>query len=171
MPSPRPTTSPTVLIVALGHGARHDDGVGAELVRRLEGHLPAHVATVDLGPNPLRLLEVFERAAELGARVIVIDAVVSGADPGTIHRFTGREVLEWTGSVHAATSSHGFDLATTLALADRLDRLPDDLVILGVEVGDVSPGEGLSSAVRSVVERALARLVDEMADPRGETGP
>jgi hydrogenase maturation protease len=88
--------------------------------------------------------------------VLLIDAVMSGSRPGTLHRLEGHALSGWV--THHA-SSHGFGLAETLALAEKLGELPAHLKFLGLEAGAKSPSAGeiahLVSAVALEVESAL----------------
>lgn len=85
--------------------------------------------------------------------VIVVDAVRSGAPPGTRHRL---EPGEW--AVTESVSSHGFGLASALELARALDDLPPHLVLHGIEIDPSNAGFSLSEPVR----RALSGLVREI---------
>lgn len=86
-------------------------------------------------------------------RVIVVDAVRSGAPPGTPHR------LE-PGALAASepVSSHGFGLASALELARALDCLPSRLVAYGIEIDPSNSGFSLSQPVR----HALSGLIREI---------
>jgi len=75
--------------------------------------------------------------------VIVVDAVRSDAPPGTCHRL---QPAEWTAL--ASVSSHGFGLASALALARALGDLPPHLVLYGMEIDPSSTGFSLSEPVR-----------------------
>ncbi len=155
---------PSIRVAAVGHRDRRDDGAGPEVVRRLAGRLPADATATDLGPNPLGLLEVFDDATA----VIVTDAVASGAAPGTVHRLVGAEAVSRAADLRGTTSSHGIDLAATLALAEQLGRLPDKLLVVGIEAEDVSPGRGLSPPVAAAVDTAAAVVLEEIESLAGE---
>jgi hydrogenase maturation protease len=86
-------------------------------------------------------------------RVIMIDAVRSGAPPGTRHRL---QPGAWAAT--EPVSSHGFGLAAALELARALDALPPHLVLHGVEIDPSNAGFSLSEPVR----RALPDLVREI---------
>jgi hydrogenase maturation protease len=88
-------------------------------------------------------------------KVVLIDAVRSGAPLGTLHCLSGNELLTAPGT----TSSHGFGVAETIQLARALGALPPELVILGIEAGAVTPGEPLSLELR----QALPALIDAAA--------
>ncbi|MFA9460234.1 hydrogenase maturation protease [Thiohalorhabdus methylotrophus] len=83
---------------------------------------------------------------------VLVDAVRTGAAPGTLHRITDRARLPVTD----ALSSHGFGLAEGLALAERLGQLPE-WVVIGVEA---DPG---SEPRQETVGRAVALVRAEVA--------
>ena len=80
---PRPEGGATVRVVAVGVGNpyRSDDGVGLVVAERLRDDAGGEVITCE--QEPLRLLDAWV-GADL---VLVVDAVSSGADAGTVHRF------------------------------------------------------------------------------------
>ena len=79
--------------------------------------------------------------------VIVMDAVRSGAVPGTRHRLS---VSDLAGSRLPATS-HGFGVAAALELARVLGGLPDRLLLYGIEMDASCSGCVLSDAVAGVM--------------------
>jgi hydrogenase maturation protease len=146
-----------VVVIGIGNAMRGDDGVGPAAVEQLRlGHDP-RVDYVTLDGESTRLLDAW-RGRE---RAVVIDAVRSEAEPGAVHRLElGHDAMP-TGP--PATSTHGGGLAEALELGRELDRLPLRLIVLGVEAGDLSPGEGLSPAVSAalpcLVERVRAEVI------------
>ncbi len=143
------------LVIGIGQDGRGDDVAGREAVRRLAAR---HVAPCVLSDGePGRLLELFARAP----RIWVVDAVRSGAPPGTLHRYEGPGLPLNRGPGPAST--HGLSLGEAIDIAVALDRQPARLVVHGIEAGPVTLGEGLSSAVARAVPRLVARLRDELA--------
>ena len=145
-----------VLVVALGNPHRRDDGVGPEVARRLVTRLTGRAQVRTLVGEATQLLDWWE-GLDL---VVVVDAVRSGAHPGTLHR------LEWLdGELPAsflATSTHGLSLAQAVALSTTLQRRPRRWVIYGVEVSELSPGLGLSPPVAAAVAPLADRVVREV---------
>ena len=88
--------------------------------------------------------------------VILVDAVDSGAPPGTIHRIDaadpGIRTLPSRGSTHA------LGVAEAIALGRALGRLPRRLLLVGIEGGSFDAGAGLSPEV----ERAVGQVTDEL---------
>jgi hydrogenase maturation protease len=145
-------TAPVVL-AGLGNAYRRDDGAGlvvaAVAARRLRG-------VGYLGPirDPFDLCGRWDRA---GAAVIV-DAVRSGAVPGTVH-VVDLEDEDPRRVVAGATSTHGFGLPDVLRLGRALGRAPGRVVLIGMEGEDFGPGRGLTPHVESAVPVAVTRLV------------
>jgi hydrogenase maturation protease len=157
-----------LLVVACGNALAGDDSVGAKILDVLRDRTGEEVRLRFLPHVGIELLDL---SAEAEAEaVLLVDAVVSGAPPGTLHlvALPSRNLLpRGLGSL----SSHGWNLAETLGLARALDRSLPRMMLLGVEIGSVAPGGELSPAVASavalVVERfpRLEALLLE-ADPR-----
>ena len=167
-----------VVIAGLGSEYRHDDGVGLVVSTRAAELDQAR----DVGPlvDPLDLLGRWD-----GARLaIVVDAVRSGASPGSIRVMDlttrpsdpARGVpLESVSGGHQpvrapsrarSTSSHGIGLVGVLRLGRAVGQAPLRVVVIGIEGDDFSQGVGLSPAVEAAVPpavREVARLVEELA--------
>lgn len=95
-------------------------------------------------------------------RLILLDAVRTGAMPGSMHRLTGDRIASW----RAGATSHGIGVAEALALAGGLGELPERVVLLGLEADAAHNGDGLSPAVAAAlpqlvraVEREVGRLL------------
>ncbi len=97
--------------------------------------------------------------------------MTSGAEPGTIHVW--REEADLARDSRSI-GSHSLGLADAIALGRAVQRLPRRLVIVGIEVQEASPGEGLSPPVAAKVEQAadlVAEIVAEWkADPTAQAG-
>lgn len=145
------------LVVAVGHPELGDDGAGPAVARRLR----------ELAGEAMRVVEVAGDAGEILAvlegedRVTVIDAVTSGAPPGTLLHLDGTRPLP--AGLRAPASSHGLGLAEAVALARALGRLPTELMIVGIEGKSFTPGEGLSPAVERAVAETARWLAEALA--------
>ncbi len=152
----------TALVVGLGHPDRGDDGVGVLVARRVEELALPGVTVVD-HHDPTALIDLWAGYAP----VVVVDAVRSGAPAGTVHRLvagTGEPALPaaaWAASRRGGT--HAFGLAAAVALARALHRLPERLVVIGVEAASYGHGAPLSAAVASAVPLAVDRVLEEVS--------
>jgi hydrogenase maturation protease len=144
------------LIVGIGNLYRSDDAVGIATVRRLKQRLPADVRVVEETGEGTRLVETWRGAFS----VILIDAVQSGAPPGTIHRLDARtqEIpAEWF-----RCSSHAFSLAQAIELGRALDQLPRRVVLYGIEGRNFEAGEALSPPVERAMGVVVSRVLREI---------
>jgi len=159
---PEPPRLP--LVIGLGNPDRGDDGSGLEVARALRGRLAGKARIEECGSEGIALLELWRDAD----RVLVVDAVVSGGVPGTVHRFEAGD--GFSPGFRTATSTHGLSLAEAVALARGLGCLPRQLIVYGIEVRQVEVGAGLSPPVVRGVQEATDRIVAELA-PGMESAP
>ncbi len=136
------------LLLSLGNPLRGDDGVGLAVQRWVEANgLPAGVDAIDGGTAGLDLaltLSDYRRA-------VIVDAADLGsrAKPGEWMRFVpeqARLALD-----PQALSLHAAGLAEALALTAALGKLPEKVVIFGVQPAALDWSEGLSTAVAQAV--------------------
>ncbi|KAB2310416.1 hydrogenase maturation protease [Betaproteobacteria bacterium SCN2] len=143
---------PSVRILCIG-SPTEPDNLGFLVAHALMGRFdPEKIEVVALDRPGPRLIEHM-RGADT---VILVDAVKGGAAAGTLHKLEGRSL---DGLIMHHTSSHGFGLAETLALADRMGELPKHLKFVGLEAG-TSPfsSEQTMQVVDAVTEIASAAL-------------
>ncbi|KGI67441.1 hydrogenase maturation protease [Mycolicibacterium rufum] len=150
----------SAVVIGIGNEFRRDDGIGpavAAAVSRLD--LPGVTVHSSVG-DPGDLLDAWD-----GVDVAVIVDAVAGPDahPGRLRRWTpGFERSP------ASVSSHALEPFSTHALGVALGRVPQDLVVLTVDVADVGHGVGLSPAVLAAVRTAATAVVEEI-ERRGPT--
>ncbi len=145
-----------VVVIGVGNPDRGDDGVGPEVLARLEGRVPDRVRLVRLaGADPAGIIEAWEGAG----RVVLVDAMVSGAAPGTISRFDAGAAPLPAGVRLAST--HVLGAETAVEMARALGRLPESLIVYGVEGGVFTVGAGLSPAVVAALPAAADRILEE----------
>ncbi len=142
------------LILGVGNPLRGDDGVGVLAVQQIATRpdLPAGVDVLDGGTAGLGLIPVLEQYR----RVILVDAVQMGEQPGTVRRFAWDDVR--LRERERALSLHQSDLNEALALAEALCCMPPVLIVYGVQPQHTDWDQPLSDAVR----RALPGLVDAL---------
>ena len=93
-----------------------------------------------------------------------MDAVSTGAEPGTLHRFDA--TAEPLPAELFRSSTHALGVADAVELARELDRLPARLAVYGIEGENFETGEGLTPAVEDDRRRAGRRAL-----PRAAGGP
>jgi hydrogenase maturation protease len=137
-------------LLGLGNLMRTDDAVGMLSLRQLteDGRLPKAVRVIEGETLGLDLLDRVHGISHL----LALDAVDTGAEPGTLVRFEGRELshLPASKSVHLLGFS---DLMNVLRL---MEAAPAEVVLLGVQPESTDWG----TALTPVVEAAKSALVD-----------
>ena len=146
------------LVLGLGNILLGDEGVGVRVVERLQElyEFPQEVQVLDGGTLALDLLPYVEDAD----RLLVIDALEMGAEPGAIARLEGDEVPAF---LSIKISPHQMGLADLLAAARLRDVYPEQLVLWGVQPGAMRPGLALSSSVVAQVEALVNRVLAELS--------
>ena len=152
------------LVVGVGNRVRRDDAVGPEVADRVRVARP-DLDVVELSGDASSMIELWSGRGV----VVVVDAVRTGAPAGTCHRWRLR-AGGWDAPLPPSRlSSHLVGVREAIDLATVLDRLPPELVVVGVEVADLAVGSGLSAPVAAAVARAAA-LVQEAVE-RGPAEP
>jgi hydrogenase maturation protease len=143
-------------VIGLGNRLRGDDAAGLLAADHLLEAAPPGVEVVGFEGESLALLDRWAGAEH----VVLVDAVVSEAPPGTLYRLDigGGDAppRSWT------LSTHAFPLVELIALAETLGRLPRTLIVHGVvgtrfEVG-ADPSPAVLEAIPALVERVLRDL-------------
>jgi hydrogenase maturation protease len=134
-----------VVVIGIGSSTRGDDAAGLLAARRLDAF--------EHEGDPLGLLDVWRDAAA----VVVIDAVRSGAEAGTVHRFdASRGPLP--APLRGSSSTHALGLAEAIELGRALDRLPERVIVYGIEGERFEAGAALTPAVAAAVEAVAAAV-------------
>jgi hydrogenase maturation protease len=134
------------VVIGIGNALRGDDGAGVAVAERLRG--------VACEAEPSRLIKAWEGADA----AILVDTVLSGAPPGTVHRFDAS--TEPIPARELRSSTHAIGLAETIELARALGRLPQRVVVYGIEGASFEAGAPLTPEV----EAAVGRLVDAIEE-------
>jgi hydrogenase maturation protease len=139
----------------LGSRYRGDDAVGPLVADRLRA---AGAAVLDCDDEPTRLIDAWA-GLEL---VVIVDAVRSGAAPGTVHRVDAGE-----GPLPRElrlASTHAFSIADTLELGRELGRMPRRVVVVGVEGAAFALGDPVTPAVAAALPGVAESVLAELSD-------
>ncbi len=147
------------LIIGLGNPLVTDDAVGLRVVAELKSRL-ADRPGVEVDEDYWGGLRLMERMVGYD-RVIVVDAILTGAEPGTIRHLTPNSI-----PTQRSASAHDMNLPTALAFGRQAGvALPDDenILLVGIEVEDViNFGEECTPAVRAAVPRAVQDVLHSL---------
>jgi hydrogenase maturation protease len=143
------------VIIGIGNLILKDEGIGVHVVRELEDReLPPGVELIDGGTATMELLPMIREAE----RIIVIDAMRAGGEPGTIYRVSPEDLVCETGR---PLSLHQIGLLEVLGMAKQLGGHVE-VAIIGVEPKEISYGMELSPEVEATVPKVINAVFEEL---------
>lgn len=138
-----------VLVLGVGNPLMGDDGIGVELAHRLlERDYGPLVHVEEGGTLGMALLPLLEDADT----VILLDAVKTGAPPGTLVTRSRDELPRHFSHV---LSPHQIGMKEVLGAAQLCGTLPRALTLVGVEAQHTDFCRPMSAEVREAVPQAL----------------
>ena len=147
------------VIIGMGNPLLSDDGVGIAVAHAVAERLRncMNLTVTELHTGGIRLMEAmagFKRA-------VVVDAMLSGAPPGTLRRFDPKDFV----TTKNTFSSHdtNFGTAYDLGVMAGVD-LPERVSFWGIEAREFDLfGECFTDEVAAAVPGAVERIVAEIA--------
>jgi hydrogenase maturation protease len=143
------------VVIGVGNAYRGDDGAGREVAKRVQERVRDELEVVVCELEPTRLIDAWHGAEA----ALVVDAVSSGAEPGTVHRFDA--TAEAIPSRDFRSSTHALGIGETIELARAIGKLPPRIVVFGVEGEAFGSGTELSGPAQEGVERAVELVLEE----------
>ena len=150
------------IILGAGNELMKDEGVGVHLVRILqnEPRLPTlNVITMDIGTSP-----DFAHLIEGVQKLIIVDAVKGGCEPGTIYRFTHDQIES---EFALTTSLHQVGLLENLRMMELTGSEPDETVVIGIEPAEVGLGLELSHELEHQMPKLVRTVLQEIGSSTG----
>lgn len=151
-----PTGDRRPVVIGLGNPLMGDDGAGLAALAALRGEGRVEAELVDGGTWGMNLLPVLESAE----RVLLLDAIDQGTQPGTVIELDGPEIPRF---LAVKLSPHQIDLREVLALADLRGTLPRELAAIGIQPARIELGTSLSAPVAAAIPQILARAAARLA--------
>jgi len=139
-------------VLGIGNSLRSDDGIGIHVIEALRNEDLGHKIDLKEGLSGLDILGAIAGYE----KVIMIDAIKSGGEPGTVYKLSVGDLYAQK-TLHTF-STHDFDIPTMLKLGRDLypGMIPTDIVIIAVEADDI---ETFSETCTPGVEKAIQEVV------------
>ena len=145
-----------IRIIGIGTIDRGDDAAGLLVARRLR---ELHIEAAEHDRDGLSLLDAFSGHDH----VILIDAVVTGAPPGSIRYWDAAEAPVVPDPVRGST--HAFGVAEAIQLARALGRMPARIEIYGIEGAQFGVGAAPTLEVAAAVEELAKEIATRPGPP------
>jgi len=148
--------SRTRIVMCIGNAYMHDDGLGIEVAKELrKSDLGEGVEVIERQLPDLSVLLRPEGA--LG--IIIVDALKSGARPGTL---TKLRVGEKGSPSLRVPLAHELGLDDLIEFAGRNAIPLCPITVIGVEPASCEVGEGLTNTVAEALPSVLSEVVEEL---------
>ena len=150
-----------ILVIGCGNILFEDDGFGPAVIQALQEHfkdneLPDNVMLVDAGTSAPHF--IFSLPSEEWKKLIVVDIVDSGAEPGSVRRFEVTEIPRGT-----YTDAHSWSVEEPLHELSK----QCEVFVVGCQPESVSAPDvvmGLTKSVENAIPKAIKIILKEMGD-------
>jgi hydrogenase maturation protease len=150
------TDNKPILILGIGNILLKDEGIGVHVANKLKDmSLPPDVEVMDGGTMGIDLLFYIEGRK----KVIVVDTVKAGEPPGTMYRFTDKEL---SGKKEFLRTAHGIDFSDVVRTAKNRGTKPDEIVFIGIEPEDMNVGLELSDLIAQRIPVLIDLVMKEL---------
>lgn len=134
-----------ILVLGIGNLVQSDDGFGVHVIRNLlkeRSWLPSNVELLDAGTS---IVDQMSDMAE-SDRLICIDVVDGGKEPGTIFRFTPEDIVYKKSKFHHA---HKISIFDTLEMIQQMKNKIPETSIISIQPERIEWGTSLSSTLKN----------------------
>lgn len=144
-------------IIGVGNPYRGDDAVGIHIAHELINRIHNDIDIMINYGEVAAMMETFEKSDS----VILVDAMCSGSEPGTVIRLdASRDEIP---AESFSYSTHAFSIPEAVGLARVLGRLPRNVIVYGIEGKVFETGKGLSTEVEKAAGNVVCELLRDIA--------
>ena len=142
-----------ILLIGIGNEFRSDDGIGLIIVRQIQNKQISSITVKEASGEGAALMEAWKGYES----VILVDAISSGAKPGTILKIEASKEIVPAKFFHCST--HAFGAAEAIELAREMKLMPTRLLVHGIEGVNFSAGVTISQAVQESAHHVLEQIL------------
>ena len=148
-----------VTILGVGNVILTDEGFGVRAAEYLDHHytFPDNVQIVDGGTLGIELTQYVTGTNKL----LVIDSINGGAEPGTVFRFHNDAIME---HFQDKLSAHEVGIQDVLALLTVTGHKIPEVIIIGAQPFDLEAGVGLSDGMQALLPQIVEQILKDLRD-------
>ena len=161
----------SILVIGVGNVLLTDEGIGVRTLEALEqrytfsdGPLGQKVELLDGGTAGMELMEIMARRDH----VILLDAVNTGAEPGTLVTLEDDEV---PALFRSRISPHQLGISDLLGVMSLTGELPKRFTLFGAVPFSIDTGIELSAEMATKVDPLVEQVVTKLATLGVEAKP
>lgn len=146
-----------VTILGVGNVILRDEGFGVRVAEYLDAHyaFPENVQIVDGGTLGIELTQYVTGTNKL----LVIDSINGGAEPGTLFRFHNDDVMD---HFQEKISAHEVGIQDVLALLTVTGHKIPEVVVIGAQPYDLEAGVELSPGMQKLMPQVAGQALKEL---------
>jgi len=146
-----------ILILGLGNLLMDDDSAGVVITQELKNEIleDEQLKIVEGGTLGLDLLNYIAWADKL----IIVDAIDMGFEPGTVIRAEGADIDP---IFESKLSPHQMGLKDILLAAELIDDRPEEIVLFGIQIGSIQMNMTLSDNVKKNMQKLKSKVIEEL---------
>lgn len=149
-------TDNKLIILGLGNPLFQDEGLGVHVIHQLmHEEMNNRIELIDGGTDGLGLLEIVERADYL----IIVDAIDGNLTAGTVKKLDASQIPL---IITKKLSPHQFSFQEVLALAHLRNKVPQKMILIGVQPKSLDWGTELTREVAAVVPVIINLIYKEI---------
>jgi hydrogenase maturation protease len=158
-----------ILVIGVGNVLLKDEGAGIHTIKRIQADAKEvyvknpgvsfsrpDVEFITGDTSGLDILEQFKGRD----KIIIIDAAQTIDPPGTLYRLEKKDLNIFNPG--EKVSMHNINLHDIVNLASFLGQAIPDIIIIAVNVKDITPGESLTKEVESKIPEIIALVYKEI---------
>ncbi|WP_100487221.1 Ni/Fe-hydrogenase, b-type cytochrome subunit [Sporolactobacillus pectinivorans] len=152
-----------ITVLGIGNALYTDEGLGVQILPRLESALKgvADIEFIDGTTEGMQLLGPVEATQAL----IVIDAINAGKEPGTCIKLEKKQIPSFNG---IKMSVHQIGFQEVLSAAQLRDRLPEKMVMIGIQPASLELGTEMSPTVQSAIPGLIKQVKKQIHEWRDD---
>lgn len=146
-----------IVVLGVGNELLSDEGIGVHVAKEIQKKkiFSPEIEVMEGGTDGFGLINIITDTD----RLIVIDSLKGGSEPGTIYKF---DIEDAPGTPDIfKTSVHQIGILEVINLSSLIGKTPVTTVI-GVEPKSISTGMELSEEVKAKIPRVIELVRDEV---------
>lgn len=148
--------APRIAVLGLGNLMRTDDALGMLALQQLRADpcFPRSVTLIEGGTLGLDLMYPLEGITHL----LALDAIDTGAAPGTLLRYSGDEIAD----LPISKSVHLLGFSDLIGAMRLVESAPSEIVVLGIQPLDTGWGTQLTANIEAVLGTLIESAVGQV---------
>jgi hydrogenase maturation protease len=148
-----------IVIIGFGNTLMGDEGVGVYVAlelqkRKIQVPDSCNLEIIDGGTAAFDVFLLFRNIN----RLIIVDAMKGSEEAGSLYRFTYADVKKLINPNKDSISLHDLNIIEALAMYEKLDDFPEDIVFIGIEPAEIKLKMELSDVIKDKIPD-IARMV------------